>query len=79
MSKRGLVMTDKKGLATLVAVQHQIIITLRRLKTKRVTGLQCNAFIQLNAIAFFKFFPDLSVALIKGRHLLEGSIYLKSK
>ena len=36
MSKRGLVMTDKKGLATLVAVQHQIIITLRRLKTKRV-------------------------------------------
>ena len=36
MSKRGLVMTDKKGLATLVAVQHHIIITLRRLKTKRV-------------------------------------------
>ena len=35
MSKRGLVMTDKKGLA-MVAEQHQIIITLRRLKTKRV-------------------------------------------
>ena len=44
-----------------------------------ITGLQCNAFIQLNALAFFKFFPDLSVAFMKGRHLLGGSIYLKSK
>lgn len=81
-SKRGLVMTDKKGLATLVAVQHQIIITLRRLKTKRVhnnkIAMQHIYSIKCHSIFKIFFWFECGIykraAFIRGRHLFKIQI-----